>query len=139
MSHRMDLKWTTVMIVILILATACSAETVTDAGSPLVTRKIDDNSTTMAARTEGTLVLRGGCVALEQIDGVLLSIVWPDNVTVWDEELETVTMGRLGRDDFVGLIGEYIELGGGEASSSRGFDYVVRPVSECPDLLWITG
>lgn len=127
-----------VVALLVIIVAACSAETVTDSGSPLALRKIDDNSVTMTALNHGTLVLSGGCLALEG-NGLLWTVVWPDGTTVWDEELEQVTMSRNGRDDFEASVGESIELGGGEASSSRGFDYAVRPADECPDLLWITG
>lgn len=139
MTQTERLMWTKILVMVSLLATACSAETVTQADTPLVTRKIDDNSVVNSARTEGTLVLRGGCLALEQVGGVLLTIVWPDNATAWNEELETVTMSRFGQDNFEASIGEYIELGGSETSSSRGFDYAVRPADDCPDLLWVTG
>ncbi|MDW3176508.1 MAG: hypothetical protein R8J94_03865 [Acidimicrobiia bacterium] len=139
MTQTERLMWTKIVVMVSLLATACSAETVTQADTPLVTRKIDDNSTTMTALAHGTLVLSGGCLALEQIDGALMTIVWRDGAAVWDEGLEQVTMSRFGGDDFEASVGDSIELGGGEASSSRGFDYAVRPADDCPDLLWVTG
>jgi len=127
-----------ILLALAAVASGCSAPTVTETNTPLVTRKIDDNSVAMTARATGTLTIEGGCIALEPGDaGDPMTVVWPDGTTVWNDELQTVTMTRRVGADVEASIGDFVELGGGQATAGPGVDYVVKPTGDCPSLLWI--
>ena len=104
--------------------------------SPLALRVFNESSASSTAAFGGTVLLQGGCVALES-EGSIYTIVWLDERTTWDPDSQRVTMRRSGgRDDLVATVGEFEELGGQLIDEDWGsldwIDWAVKPGPECP-------
>lgn len=122
------------------VAASCSSPDPVTPEWPIAARLIDDSSTTAAAANFGTLVQIGECLALENADGELWTIVFADGRVEWDAELMEVTMDRgPGRPAFTARVGDAVELAGQSTSSTSNFDWATEPNDSCPNQYLITG
>lgn len=128
------------LIVVALIGSGCSGEDVPVVGdigtTPLALRAFNESSTSAAAAFSGTVLLKGGCVALNH-EGSIYTIVWLDVRTTWDPELQQVTMRRSGGlDDLVATVGEFEELGGQiideDWETLDWVEWAVKPGPDCP-------
>lgn len=126
-------------LLVLVVA-SCSGEPAprTSSDAPLVLRTIDEDRIIPDIGNTGTLVIVGSCVALDdEIDGPL-TVVWPNGLTSWSAETQTVRIDFLyDREPFVASIGDEVVLSGGRSTS--GVEWVTRPADDCPTAFLVTG
>ena len=118
---------------------SCAGAPLVAEDHPVVERRIDESSIVDALGNSGTLVLSGGCLALDEPGSELATIVWPEGRVTWDAQTDTVTMTSPGLTPLVATIGEQVSISGSRTSSTSGFDWATRPADGCPTTYLVTG
>lgn len=85
---------------------------------PLLLTRVKPGDPSFLAQAEGLLIDRAGCLAIEE-HGVTRNIVWPRGTTLSNGDgQQKVALP----DGSVLSVGNWVKLGGGEASVRRDFD-----------------